>query len=74
MAHFSIMFSFLLLFRKNSVSTYLGTSKRGWTTWLTAAVDYERVDLMAPIFFDELNMALLIIKIFIVIQKSVYKN
>ena len=33
-----------------------GASKRGWTTWLAAAVDYERVTFMAPVYFDELNM------------------
>ena len=33
-----------------------GASKRGWTTWTTAAVDNKRVFAAVPIVMDLLNM------------------
>jgi len=34
----------------------IGASKRAWTSWLVAAADYERVDFVAPVMFDIINI------------------
>ena len=33
-----------------------GGSKRGWTAWLAAGVDYKRVKVVAPVVLSFLNM------------------
>ncbi len=37
--------------------TISGASKRGWTTWLTGAMDQERVAAIVPIVWDAINLS-----------------
>uniref|UniRef100_H2ZH05 Uncharacterized protein n=1 Tax=Ciona savignyi TaxID=51511 RepID=H2ZH05_CIOSA len=50
--------AFVLDVAKRPVTRFCvgGESKRGWTTWTTAAVDSKRVKCITPIVMDELNM------------------
>jgi PhoPQ-activated pathogenicity-related protein len=50
--------AFLQRERHAAVSGFVvsGASKRGWTTWLTPVVD-ERVKAIAPLVYDNLNLA-----------------
>ena len=43
----------ILIHNENQIQ---GASKRAWTSWLVAAADYERVDFVAPVMFDIINI------------------
>jgi PhoPQ-activated pathogenicity-related protein len=53
-----IVQDFLVSLGVNTSSKFIlsGASKRGWTSWLTTAIDSERVIASVPIVFDAIDL------------------